>query len=425
MEPDDRLFRRESARLVAALTRVFGVAHLALAEDVAQDTLANAFEAWSFSGVPEHYSALLMTAAKNRALDVFRRESTARRLAPELNRFIESQWSLAPAPEEPRLDDDQLRMMFTCCHPRLTEDAQVALILKILCGFSTGEIASAFLAGDAAIEKRIVRGKKVLAESKRLFELGPDDVAVRLGAVQRALYLLFSEGYHGAGAEAVVRRDLCQEAMRLAAFLIDHAAAATPETFALAALMHLDAARLPARLDDAGNLVDLFDQDRSRWDAGLIAEGMLLLDRSAVGTELSAYHVEAAIAAIHAEAATAAETRWDEIVELYDLLLRIRPSPVVALNRAMAVAQHLGAARGLEELRAIEGSERLAGYPFYAAALGELELRQGRPDVGAEHFRAAIALARNPAERRFLEERLDLCYASGDAGSGNGSGRLR
>lgn len=423
MEPDDRLFRRESARLVAALTRVFGVAHLALAEDVAQDTLANAFEAWSFSGVPEHYSALLMTSARNRALDVFRRESTARRLAPELNRFIESQWSLAPALEEPPLDDDQLRMMFTCCHPRLTEDAQVALILKILCGFSTGEIAAAFLATEAAVEKRIVRGKKVLAESKRLFELGPEDVAVRLGAVQRALYLLFSEGYHGAGAEAVVRRDLCQEAMRLAGFLLGHAAAATPETIALAALMHLDAARLPARLDEAGNLIDLFEQDRSRWDAGLIAEGLRLLDRSAVGTELSAYHVEAAIAAIHAEAATAAETGWDEIVKLYDLLLRIRPSPVVALNRAMAVAQSEGAARGLEELRAIEGSERLAGYPFYAAALGDLELRQGNLGAAADHFRAAIALARNPVERRFLGERLDLCYASRDAGSASGPGR--
>src|SRR5262249_54018691 len=160
---------------------------------------------------------------------------------------IESQWSLAPSPEQP-LDDDQLRMMFTLCHPRLPEDAQVALILKILCGFGTGEIAAAFLAGEAAIEKRIARGKKVLAETKRLFELGPEDVAVRLGAVQRALYLLFSEGYHSAGAEAVVRRDLCLEAMRLVGFLLGHAAAATPETVALAALMHLDAAGLPARL---------------------------------------------------------------------------------------------------------------------------------------------------------------------------------
>ncbi len=424
MELDDHLFRRESARLVAALTRVFGVAHLALAEDVAQETLANAFEAWSFGSVPEHYSALLMTAAKNRALDALRRESTARRLAPDLNRFIESQWSLAPSPEQP-LDDDELRMMFTLCHPRLAEEAQVALILKILCGFGTGEIAAAFLAGEAAIEKRIARGKKVLAETTRLFELGPEDVAVRLGAVQRALYLLFSEGYHGAGAEAVVRRDLCREAMRLVGFLVGHGAAATPETFALAALMHLDAARLPARLDDAGNLVDLFEQDRTRWDAGLIAEGMRLLDRSAVGTELSGYHVEAAIAAIHAEAATADETRWDEIVKLYDLLLRIRPSPVVALNRAMAVAQSEGAARGLEALEAIEGSERLAGYPFYPAALGELSLRLGRREAAGGHFRDAVALARNPAERRFLEERLSLCYASGNGASGSGTGRLR
>lgn len=265
MEPDSHLFRREAARLLAALTRAFGVENIALAEDVAQETLASAFEVWSYRGVPEHHAALLMAAAKNRALDVFRRERTARKFAPELGRFIESEWTLRPAVEElflpDALRDDELRMMFSCCHPRLHEDVRVALILNMLCGFGVDEIAGAYLVTSAAIEKRLSRGKSVLAESKRLFELTADDFSRRLASVHRALYLLFSEGYHGACAEAVVRLDLCNEAMRLVRLLVEHAPAATPATRALAALMCLDAARLPSRIDEAGNLKALFEQD--------------------------------------------------------------------------------------------------------------------------------------------------------------------
>ena len=236
--------------MVAALTRIFGVHNLALAEDVVQDAFCRALEVWKVRGIPENPSAWLMATAKNRALDVVRRERTARTFAPEMGRLLETEWTLAPLVDEafaaPTIRDEQLRMMFSCCHPRLPEEAQVALILNILCGFGASEIASAFLTGRAAIEKRIARGKKVLAGSKTLFDLGDAEFASRLSAVRRALYLLFNEGYHGASAEAAVASELCDEAMRLTALLREHPPAATPTTNALGR------ADVPARRAPAG-----------------------------------------------------------------------------------------------------------------------------------------------------------------------------
>src|SRR5262245_47251547 len=251
MEPSDHLFRREAGRMVATLTRVFGVHNLALAEDVVQDAFCRALEVWKFRGVPENPSAWLLVTAKNRALDALRRERTAHSFAPELGRLLESEWTLAPAVEElflpHAIKDDLLRMMFSCCQPQLPEEAQVALVLHILCGFSVSEVAGAFVSSHSAIEKRISRAKKALAASKELFDVSdPGDFAERLPVVHRALYLLFNEGYHGASPESAVRAELCQEAMRLAALLLDHPPAATPATHALCALMCLHAARLPA-----------------------------------------------------------------------------------------------------------------------------------------------------------------------------------
>ncbi|WP_437520394.1 DUF6596 domain-containing protein [Sorangium sp. So ce726] len=413
MDPVDPVFRREAGRMLATLTRLFGVHNLALAEDVVQDALCRALEVWNFQGVPENPAAWLMATAKHRALDVLRRERTARTFAPELARLIEGEQALAPAVDElfgaAAIRDDQLRMMFSCCHPRLPEEAQVALVLHILCGFSVNEVAGAFLATGAAIEKRISRAKKVLAGSMRLFDLTDDEFSSRLSAVRRVLYLLFNEGYHGACAKEAVRIELCREAMRLAALLLEHPLSSTPATHALAALMCLHAARLPARVDASGNLIPLVDQDRSRWDRQLLSEGQRLHDLSATGPELTEYHVEAEIAAVHASAARAEDTRWGAVVSLYDTLMAIRPSPVVALNRAIAVAQHEGPERGIEEIDAIEGRDRLAAYPFYFAARGELELRRGRREIAREHFRAALALARNAMERRFFEQRLRAC----------------
>jgi RNA polymerase sigma factor (sigma-70 family) len=414
MEPGDHLFRHESGRMVAALTRIFGVHNLALAEDVVQDAFCRALEVWRIRGVPKNPSAWLIATAKNRALDVLRRERTARSFAPELSGFLQSEWTLAPVVEElftaGAIKDDLLRMMFSCCDPRLPEQAQVALILHILCGFSVSEIASAFVTSHAATEKRITRAKKVLATSKRLFDVAAsEEFSTRLPAVQRALYLLFNEGYHGASAEMAVRGELCREAMRLTAMLLEHPLGKTPATYALAALMSLDAARLRARVDATGDLISLSDQDRSQWDQQLIAEGLKFLELSATGAELTQYHIEAAIASVHACALRTEDTDWQAIVSLYDTLMAIRPSPVVALNRAIAVAQSEGPERGLEEIPSIAGRERLAAYPFYSAALGELELRRGRHEAAREHFRAALALARNPMERRFLARRIGTC----------------
>ncbi|MEO7033163.1 MAG: DUF6596 domain-containing protein [Polyangiaceae bacterium] len=413
MKPDDAFYRRERARLLSALTRVFGTANLALAEDVVQETLAHAFEVWTYRGVPEHYSALLMTAAKNRALDVFRRQRTAHKFAPTIERAMQSEWLLRPTVEElflpAALHDDELRMMFSVCQPQLAEEVHVALMLNLLCGFGAQEIARVYLASESAIEKRISRGKAVLAATPRLFELIAADFAPRLASVHRALYVLFSEGYHGADDELVIREELCREALRLARLLVDHAPAATPASFALAALMYLNAARLPGRTNQLGELVALADQERSRWDIRLILEGLALLDRASTGTEISRYHIEAAIAGLHASAPSASETRWGEIVILYDRYMRLAPSPVIALNRAMAIAECEGPTNGLRALAAIDGVERLRDYPFYPAALGELELRAGRRRAALSHFEAAFGLARNDAERLFLTRRLAAC----------------
>jgi RNA polymerase sigma-70 factor (ECF subfamily) len=410
VELPEHFFRREAGRLIAALTRIFGVNNLALAEDVAQDAFCRAIEVWKARGVPENPSAWLMATAKHRAIDRIRRERTALTFAPELSRLYDSEWTLAPAIDEAfepgAIRDEQLRMMFSCCHPRLPEEAQLALILNVLCGFGAPEIAAAFLTGRAAIEKRISRGKKTLAAAKTLFDLADHDFQARLATVQRALYLLFNEGYHGASAEAPVRAELCDEAIRLVALLREHPPAATPSTEALAALMLLHAARLPAKLDGAGDLRALADHDRSRWNGEHVAAGLALLARSARGEEVSPFHLEAAIAAEHAGARTFAGTDWGAIVSLYDKLMAIAPTPVVALNRAIALAERDGAERGLEALRAIRDSDRLSAYPFYRAAFGELELRRGDRTEAAAHFRAALAVARSEPERRFLEKRI-------------------
>ena len=400
--------------MVAVLTRIFGVHNLPLVEDVVQDAFCRALEVWPFRGVPENPSAWLMTAAKNRALDVLRRERTARTYEPELSLLLQSEWTLVPVVQEMLTDnaikDDQLRMMFTCCHPRLPGEAQVMLVLHILCGFSIAEVASAFVTSYTAVEKRIPRAKKTLAGLKMLFDTqAPAQFSARVPAVQRALYLLFNEGYHGASAESAIRTELCHEAMRLTALLLEHPLGATSASYALSALMCLNQARLPARLDASGRLKSLFDQDRSKWDQDLVGEGLQLLELSAKGSELTEYHVEAAIAAIHATAPSMQDTDWGKVVSLYDSLLSIRPSPIVALNRAIAIGQRDGAERGLQELRAIVSAERLVNYPFYHAAFGESELQSGRTAVASEHFSRALGLSRNAMERRFFELRLNAC----------------
>ena len=415
MELSEHLFRRESGRLVAALTRIFGVHNLALAEDVVQDAFCRAIDVWKVRGVPDNPGAWLMAVARHRALDIIRRERTARTFAPEISRMLDSEWTLSPAVHQAfevhAIRDEQLRMMFTCCDPALPEYTQVPLVLNILCGFGAAEIAGAFLTGRAAVEKRLSRGKKVLARSTHLFDLADSDFSARLSSVRSALYLLFNEGYHGASAEAAVRADLCGEAIRLVMLLLEAPQADLPETRALAALMHLHAARLPARLDGEGELHPLFEQDRTRWDASLVQEGLRLLDLAAKGQSVTPYHLEAAIAAVHASAGSIEQTDWNAIVALYDRLMAIAPSPVVALNRAIAIGQRDGPEHGLAALSGIPDADRLRHYPFYPAARGEFERARG--DLAAAHrdFAAAAELARSPAERRFLQRRARDCAA--------------
>lgn len=414
MDVEEHLFRRESGRLVAVLARLFGMQNLQMAEDVVQDAFCRALETWKFHGVPKDPSAWLMTTAKRRALDLLRREGTARRFAPAVAAGLESEWTRAPAVEEAfaadRLGDAQLRMMFSCAHPRLPEEAQVALILHLLCGFSVAETAAAFLKNPAATEKRMARAKRTLAGSGRLFDLDSlDEAARRLPAVLRAIYLLFNEGYHGASPRAATRTELCEEALRLSGLLLEHPRLATPPAHALAALLNFHAARLSGRLDAHGRLAALFDQDRTRWDQARIGEGFRQLHLSARGEALTAYHVEAAIAAEHAAARRAQDTDWARILSLYDTLMRIRPGPVVALNRAVAVGEVEGPARALEEMRKLDGQKAFARYPFHYAALGEFEWRLGRAEKARQLFGAALELARNDEERWLLQERLQRC----------------
>lgn len=409
MHDDDHLFRYEFGRLVAALTRIFGLRNVALAEDVVQDTFCRALEVWKLRGVPENPSAWLLTCAKNRAIDLLRRERAARELVSQFGDAVESEWTLVPtvnsAFDVDAIGDDELRMIFSCCHPELSESTQIALTLNVFCGFTAGEIAAALLSKRPAIEKRIERGKKVLAASERLFDFADGELPERLSAVERVIYLMFNEGYHGASTKTAIRAELCREAMRLGAVLIENARVATTSSYALCALMSFHAARLRSRTNAAGELVSLFDQDRSLWDADLIARGVRLLERAATGSEASAYHLEAAIAAVHCAASTAEATDWSQIVWLYDLLMRVAPSPVVALNRAIAISYRDGPEAGIAEIRSIGENERLASYPFYPAALGELEMRSGNVEEARRQFEAAVSLARNATERRFLESK--------------------
>jgi RNA polymerase sigma-70 factor (ECF subfamily) len=416
----ENLFRREAGRISAAVVRLVGFAHLDLAEDVVHDALVQALEVWKFRGIPDNPAAWLMAAAKHRAIDVIRRERTARRFAPEVADQLSTEWSLVPtvaaAFEEKEIVDAELRLMFELCQSRLPEETQVMVILKYLCGFGVHELAQVFLSGEDAIEKRLVRARGTLQAVGGLAELGDAGrVRERAGAVCRALYLMFSEGYHGSHPEAAVREELCAEALRLAALLADHPVTGVGEAKGLLALMCLLAARLPARRDGHGDLVPLDEQDRSRWDAELNARGLAALAASAAGGEVSEMQLEAAIAAHHAVAPSVEATDWSAIVLLYDRLAALRPSPVVALNRAVAIGFLRGPAAGLAEIDAIESLGRLDDYLFLAATRADLLRRDGRPREALPHYRRARELARNDPERRFFDRRLAECgEARGD-----------
>jgi RNA polymerase sigma-70 factor (ECF subfamily) len=394
----DHLFRREAGKMVATLVRILGVRNMELAEDVVQDALCCALEIWKYHGVPENPSAWLFQAARNRAVDVLRRRKRQAQARPALLR------RLPLGVEDEELRDDQLRMMFSCAHPDLPPEGQVAVILKYLCGFSVPEIAQAFLTSSAAIEKRLTRARRSMTRGALEFP-GARSMAGRLDGVHQALYLLFNEGYHGSHPERSVREELCAEALRLAMLLSERPSTALPPTFALLALMCLHAARLPSRLDDQGALILLEAQDRSRWNRPLLERGFDFLGRSASGGSVTAFHVEAGIAGLHAQAPSFRETDWSAIVALYTVLYELRPTPIVALNRAIALGRAGRAEEGLRDLERIRKEGRLSRYPFLDGAAGDLHEQAGRPREARRHFERAKELARNEPERQVLERR--------------------
>lgn len=402
----ENLFRQEAGRLVAVLTRILGLHNLPLAEDLVQETLCEALEVWKYGRVPENPAAWLTRCARNRAIDAIRREKVRRKFASDVAMLLDSEWSLVSTVDrlfsEAEIADDQLRMMFACCDDGNASEVQVALILKMLCGFGVAEIAQGFLTSEAAVEKQLSRGKRVLADLGELAEVSGAAVVARLDAVHRALYLLFNEGYHSTQASMAVREDLCREAIRMAMLLAAHPLTGVPKTLALAALFSFHAARLSARVREGDGLVLLREQDRSLWDRRLIGQGFALLDRSSAGDEMSEYHVEAAIASVHCAAERVEDTQWAEILGLYELLYRLRPTPVVALNRAIVIAEVHGAERGLDAIDAIDGAERLSEYPFFHAARAECLRALGRHDDARCALDRAIEVARTDAERHLL-----------------------
>ncbi len=388
----DHLFRREAGRMVATLTGILGVKNIALAEDVVQEALVRALELWPFEGVPENPRAWLIQVAKNRALDRLRRETT---LAAKLS-------TLAPAAAEQSplrpFDDDEVAMLFLCAHPALAPEARLALTLKLGGGFGVREIARAFLAEESTIAQRLVRAKRQIREQGLTFEMpGDGELPERLESVLSVLYLIFNEGY------GALRQDLCEEAIRMARLVVGHFTA-LPAAYALLALFLLQSSRFAARLDPSGILLLLEDQDRTKWDRDRIHEGLMFLDRSAAGNTITPYHLEAGIAAVHAIAPDVSSTNWTEVIELYDQLYELKPSPVVALNRAVALARVEGPRAAISEIERI--APGLQRYYLTHAALGAFWRDLEEEEKARDHFKQALDCSCSDVERQFLEQRL-------------------
>jgi len=410
----EHFFRHESGRLVAALSRVFGLRNQDLVEDMVQSALVEAFQAWGRKGIPENPAAWIHQVARNKVLDALKHEQVVRRLAPEwLRQHPGEMPGLLDAAafdslfQEGSLTDSQLRMMFVCCHPDLGRESQIALTLKTLCGFSIAEVARALITSEETIKKRVQRARAQLADLKVELSL-PDESELpsRLGAVHQCLYLLFNEGYSSSAGETAIRRDLCEEAVRLIELLARQPGTRSPATFALLALMLFHSARFPARTDGAGRIRLLEEQDRGLWDQALIADARACLDQSATGERISTYHLEAGIARLHCEAPSFAETDWAAILKLYDLLLRVQPSPVYRLNRAIVVAYVAGPQAGMTELNRLAEEPALKDYHLLDAARGELCVRLGDFDAARRHFESAKRKTGSAAERELLTRKI-------------------
>jgi RNA polymerase sigma factor (sigma-70 family) len=408
----EAVWRIESAKVVACVARM--MRDVGVAEELAQDALVAALEHWPEHGVPDNPGAWLMTTAKNRALDRLRQDALHARKREELGRDLDAQEAhLVPdfvdaldAAREDDIGDDLLRLVFTACHPVLSTDARVALTLRLLGGLTTDEIARAFLVPEPTIAQRIVRAKRTLTAAKVPFEVPRADArAVRLASVLEVIYLIFNEGYSATAGDDWMRPALCEEALRLGRVL----AGLVPdesEVHGLVALMEIQASRIHARVDAQGRPVLLLDQDRSRWDLLLIRRGFAALERAqALGGATGPYALQAALAACHARAHTPEQTDWAQIVALYDVLAQVRPSPVVELNRAVAVGMAFGPAAALEIVDVLAADAALANYHWLPSVRGDLLAKLGRKDEARAEFERAAAMTRNARERELLLER--------------------
>jgi len=408
----DAVWRIESARLIAGLARI--VRDVGLAEELAQDALVAALEQWPESGVPRNPGAWLMGVAKHRAIDLLRRKTRLERKHEEIGRELEAQQEAGDGDLDAAIDedigDDLLRLVFIACHPVLTTEARVALTLRLLGGLTTDEIARAFLVSEPTVAQRIVRAKRTLADAYVPFEVPRrDELAGRLASVLEVIYLVFNEGYSATAGDDWLRPALCEDALRLGRILAE-LQPTEPEVHGLVALMEIQASRSRARIGPSGEPILLLDQDRGRWDHLLVRRGLAALDRAEkLGGARGPYALQAAIAACHARARTAAETDWERIAALYDELGELMPSPVVELNRAVAVAMAFGPAAGLEIVDTLTDDPSLKGYHLLPAVRGDFLRKLHRFDEARQELERAASLTRNARERALLLERVQAC----------------
>lgn len=398
--------------MVAVLTRIFGWKNLELAEDVVQDAFAKALRDWAFE-IRSNPSAWLMTVAKNKALDTVRRERYKKTFAEEKAVLLESEYTTVPVVENlflpHEIHDSQLRMVFACCHPALSVEDQIALTLKTCSGFSIDEVASALLSNSETIRKRIQRAKKLIAEQGIQFEIPVGaELSNRLDRVLHCLYLLFNEGYHSTNKSELIRKDLCEEAIRLVMMLLETDHIKVPKSFALLALMTLLASRFESRLDEQGEIILLEDQDRTKWDQQLIHLGLDYLSKASTGDEISEYHLEAAIVAEHSMAENFGSTNWKQILDFYDILVQINASPIVMLNRAIVVGKLAGPRMAMDQIRSIPDVDHyLETNHLFAAVMGEMCWEQGTKDDSRIYLSRAMELTNSVIEKKLLQRKID------------------